>query len=217
MAGERSRGDVIPSKATNTRPDLESRRLADRLARVESHLNALPDRVLGASEIEKLYGPVSIRRDLQAGGRTPLLVSGLLGILSQPQLAASPSTPTLSTDPSLHQEGTLVTFSGVQYRYNSKTQKFEPVVASDGRIQVASVTTGSVAAGARVDVALSWPVAYVDASYVAIAVVLDTSASGVGLTVERLRALTAAGVTAQIFNASAGALTGTLLGLAFRP
>jgi hypothetical protein len=72
------------------------------------------------------------------------------------------------------------------------------------------LTTGSINAGARVDVTWTVSPAFADANYTAIATVYDASASGTGLRVERIRTQTASSVVVQVMNDSAGSLTGTL-------
>jgi hypothetical protein len=72
------------------------------------------------------------------------------------------------------------------------------------------VTTGSIGAGARADVTVTWTTAFADASYTPNCTVLDTSAAGAGLRVERIRSQAAASIVVQVMNDAAAARTGTL-------
>lgn len=78
----------------------------------------------------------------------------------------------------------------------------------------ARVTTGSVGTGARADVVITWPTAFANANYTPSVSVLETSAAGTGIIVERIRAKIAASITVQVLNESGGALTGTLQAIA---
>ncbi len=82
-----------------------------------------------------------------------------------------------------------------------------------------SVTTGSIAAGARVSVTLTWTTAFADATYNPTCTVLDSITAGTsqGLVLERLNRVLAASVSATVFNATAAALTGTLYCMAVHP
>ena len=79
-----------------------------------------------------------------------------------------------------------------------------------GGFKHSRVTTGSIGAGARADVTVTWAHAFADTSYTVQAHVEDTSAAGAGLRVERIRSKVAGSVVVQVMNDSAGALTGTL-------
>jgi hypothetical protein len=81
---------------------------------------------------------------------------------------------------------------------------------SVSNIQSERVTTGIIAAGARVTVTLTWAKTFTDTSYSVTASVTDTSAAGPGLRVERVTGKTATTISVQLINDSAGALTGTL-------
>lgn len=73
------------------------------------------------------------------------------------------------------------------------------------------VTTGSIGAGARADVTLSWGgTAFTNTSYTVGCSVTETSASGAGLRFERVRTKNAGSVVAQVMNDSGGNLTGDL-------
>lgn len=77
-----------------------------------------------------------------------------------------------------------------------------------------TATTGVVAGGARAQINLTWPIPYGDSNYTVVASVLDTSAAGTGLRVERVRVKTATGITVQVINDSGGNLTGTVHAIA---
>jgi hypothetical protein len=83
-------------------------------------------------------------------------------------------------------------------------------LADGSNVKHKRVTTGSIAATTRADVTLTWTTAFADANYTATASVEDTSASGLGLIAERIRSKVAGSVVVQVFNQSAGPLTGTL-------
>ena len=78
------------------------------------------------------------------------------------------------------------------------------------RIQAFRGTTGSIDAGARADVAVSFPVGLADTNVTVTATVLSTAAAGLGLVAERITSISNSAVNVQVYNASAGALTGTL-------
>lgn len=76
--------------------------------------------------------------------------------------------------------------------------------------QAARAAVTGLAAGARTNVTVTWPKAYPDTNYSAVATVEDPSALGTGLRVERIRAKSTTGLTVQVINDSAGALSGTV-------
>lgn len=84
------------------------------------------------------------------------------------------------------------------------------VDGTQGGIKHQRASTGSITNGTRVGVVITWTNAFADASYTPVCTVLDTSATGAGLSVERISAQSAASITVQVFNQAAGALTGTL-------
>jgi hypothetical protein len=84
-----------------------------------------------------------------------------------------------------------------------------------GGIKHIRLSTGSVAGTSRADVTVTWAVAFPDVNYTPVCSVLDTSGAGLGLVFERIRVQLALSMTVQVFNQSAGALTGTLNCFAF--
>jgi hypothetical protein len=82
--------------------------------------------------------------------------------------------------------------------------------ADGGGYKHARVGTGSVTAGSRADVVVTWGTAFANTNYTPVCVMADASAAGTGLRVERVRALAAASITVQVINDSGGSLTGTV-------
>lgn len=82
-------------------------------------------------------------------------------------------------------------------------------VAADGSgLKHQSVTTGSIALSATVDVTLTWASAFADASYTPVVSLLDASNK---LTLVGIKSFNGAGVTVTVTNTDAGAAhTGTL-------
>lgn len=72
------------------------------------------------------------------------------------------------------------------------------------------VTTGSIAAGATALVTLTWTTAFSDASYTAIASVVDATTTSLSLSVVHVESITATEVTVRVLNNALGALTGVL-------
>jgi hypothetical protein len=83
-------------------------------------------------------------------------------------------------------------------------------LADGTNIKHKRITTGSIAATTRADVTLNWTTNFSDTNYSATATVEDTSASGLGLIAERIRSKAVGSVIVQVFNQSAGPLTGVL-------
>lgn len=83
-------------------------------------------------------------------------------------------------------------------------------VSSAGGLKVQQVSTGSIGAGARSDVTLTWSAAFADTNYVPTCTVVDTSAAGAGLRLERIRSVTTTAIVVQVINDSDRSLTGTL-------
>jgi hypothetical protein len=77
-------------------------------------------------------------------------------------------------------------------------------------VQMKRLTTGSIGGASRTDVVVTWPTAFADTNYTFQVFIIDTSAAGIGMRVERVRAQTASTITVQVVNDAAGALTGTL-------
>lgn len=80
----------------------------------------------------------SIRQAMQANGSSPINITGLIGVLSQPQLAKAPTIHSLpGFDNPLAQDGTLSIFQGVVYFYSMATNpgKWIPVGAIGTIIQ----------------------------------------------------------------------------------
>lgn len=106
-----------------------------------------------------------------------------------------------------------VVFSGgseaVRYTTSQK-MKLTSGVVDGGGMKHQRVTTGSISAGARADVTLTWTTAFADTNYTVQCTVLDTSGAGTGLRFERLRSLSATAIIAQVINDAGGSLTGTL-------
>lgn len=72
-------------------------------------------------------------------------------------------------------------------------------------------STGSIAAGTHAPVTVTWGgTGFLDANYTPVCSILDTSAGGVAMSIDRITAQTATTMTVQVFNGSAGSLTGTL-------
>ena len=78
-------------------------------------------------------GPSATKNNLQAGGKAPLNVQGLLGQLAQPQIADAVSVPSLPpiTSP-LSQDGTLVAIGTQVYRFDGTTDpgSWQPITAA---------------------------------------------------------------------------------------
>lgn len=80
-----------------------------------------------------------------------------------------------------------------------------------GNAQAQRVTTGSIGAGAFANVSISWPRAWPGTAYTVAAQVYDSSTFGAtSLLVDHVSAISTAGCTVVVKNASGGALTGTL-------
>jgi hypothetical protein len=62
----------------------------------------------------------------------------------------------------------------------------------------------------------TWPTAFADAVYTAVASVLDSTAAALSLVVVHIETQTAGAITVRVLNNSAGALTGTVQALALR-
>jgi hypothetical protein len=78
-------------------------------------------------------------------------------------------------------------------------------------IKAAKQDTTSIAAGLFSDVVVTWPSGFPDATYKYSCGVLDISAPGLGLRVDRVRAFDASSITVQVMNSAAiTALTGTV-------
>ena len=88
------------------------------------------------------------------------------------------------------------------------------VAADGGGFKHAAVSTGSVGAGARADVVITWATAFVDTNYTPIVSMVETSAAGTGIIIERIRVRTASAITVQVLNESAGSLTGGVQAIA---
>lgn len=79
---------------------------------------------LPRAEAAKVYGPTAARNALQSPGTAPLNVTGLSGLLSQPQKAYVPfvsALPDVLHDP-MSQNGALVSFNGVVYWFDGRTE-----------------------------------------------------------------------------------------------
>lgn len=74
------------------------------------------------SQAQTLYNPGAVSKSLQADGTAPLSITGLPGRAAEPQNAAAPTVSSLPAygNP-LAQDGALVSFNGVVYRYNGLT------------------------------------------------------------------------------------------------
>ena len=80
-----------------------------------------------------------------------------------------------------------------------------------GGLKHARITTGSIGAGARASVTITWGTAFPDTNYTVTGSVADpTTGTSQGLVLERLNAVTGAISRATVFNPTGGALTGTL-------
>lgn len=77
-----------------------------------------------------------IRRTLQASGRNSINVTGLLGLLAEPQIAGAPSVTVLpSTSDPQSQDGALVSLNNALYRFDETTQPgFWAALAANGVI-----------------------------------------------------------------------------------
>jgi hypothetical protein len=74
------------------------------------------------------YGPEAMTDALSASGSNPLNVQGLVGVLAQPQLAGAPvvtSLPALGTPAA--QDGALVYYNGLLYRFDGPSGTWQPV------------------------------------------------------------------------------------------
>lgn len=81
-------------------------------------------------------------------------------------------------------------------------------------LQQQTATTGVVAGGATAVITLTWPIAFADTNYSAVASVLDTTAAVASLSVVHIESKTAGAITVRVTNAAVGAITGTVLGIA---
>jgi len=81
----------------------------------------------------------------------------------------------------------------------------------------ARTATGTLAAGLRQDVTITWSAAFPSTDYVPVCSVLDESASGLGIVVERMRAKTLTGITVQVFNGALLSDSGTVECVALWP
>lgn len=82
--------------------------------------NQTPDTslLLTKKEAATLYSPSVVRQSLSASGSTPLNISGLPGVVAQPQTTNVPSVTALPTSGPLLQDGVLISFNGLLYRFN---------------------------------------------------------------------------------------------------
>lgn len=78
----------------------------------------------------------AIQRSLQASGRNSINVTGLLGLLAEPQIAGAPSVDALpSTSDPQSQDGALVSFNNSLYRFDESTSPgFWAALAANGVI-----------------------------------------------------------------------------------
>ena len=83
-------------------------------------------------------------------------------------------------------------------------------LAANQTVQATRISTGSILAGLRAKVTVTWPQSFVDSNYTVVAFMSDTSAIGLGLLAERVQNVTATTCDIQVFNASIGSLGGTL-------
>jgi len=83
--------------------------------------------------------------------------------------------------------------------------------------RAARVATGTILAGLRQDVILTWPQAFPAGDYACLCSVLDESAAGLGVVVERVRSRSTSSVTVQIFNMALASGSGTVECVGFWP
>lgn len=79
---------------------------------------------LRAEQAQRLYGASSLRTALQSPGAAPLNVTGLEGVLNQPQKAYVPfvsALPDVLHDP-MSQDGALISYNGVVYWFDGRTE-----------------------------------------------------------------------------------------------
>lgn len=88
-----------------------------------------------------------------------------------------------------------------------------PGLSTNGSgVKHARVTTGSIGAGTRASVTITWTTAFLDNNYSPIAMIFDGTTVGTsqGLVIERINAQIAASIKVTVFNPTGGALTGTV-------
>lgn len=146
--------------------------------------------------------------DLQTGLTTVDLTSQVTGILPPVNggTGVANGTRTLSI------AGFPLTLT--QTALSSLTTPTAGTLISTTGLQLASATTGSVAGLGTALVTLTWPIAYADTNYVAVASVLDTTAAVASLSVVHIEAHALGSIAVRVTNAAVGAITGTVWGIA---
>lgn len=100
---------VLPDKAVQVITEISSQ-----LGQLKQQFSTLDAKALVTrSDGDRLYGSSAQRKELQVSGKTPLNITGLIGLLSQPQIAnvnVQPGVP--GAGPSA-QPGTLVTINNI--------------------------------------------------------------------------------------------------------
>lgn len=106
-------------------PDL--RRVVDLIHHLRGRLEKLESaRFVTESEASARFGTESVAAALEAGGSSPLNVTGLPGKLAEPQHAAVPTVSSLPIleDP-LSQDGALVNYNDILYRFQADVEPGE--------------------------------------------------------------------------------------------
>jgi hypothetical protein len=155
--------------------------------------------VLSATHGDTLTGSV-VRGDLIVGNATPKWARVALGG-SGTYLRSNATDASWSALTATDLSGTVAVANG---------GTAGTTLADGPNIKHGRVTTGSINAATHADVTLNWSTNFADTSYTVSATVEDTSAAGLGLTVDRIRSKAAGSVVVQVFNQAVGALTGTL-------
>jgi hypothetical protein len=140
----------LPERAVST-----IRAIYDLIAKVQGRVESVEQAgYVTRGEAAAQFGAPTQKATLQAGGSTPLDVTGLTGVLAQPQVSYAPSVTSLPSyaDP-LSQNGTLVSLNGVIYRFDGESDPGTWVV-----LGAAAVLTEDTHANRSVFSAADYPI-----------------------------------------------------------
>jgi len=142
--------------------------------------------------------------DLQGGLTSVDLTTQVTGILPP----ANGGTGTNNATRTITIAGFPITLT--QTALSSVTMPVSGTVISTLALQLQSATTGVVGALGTALVTLTWPHAFIDTNYVAVASVLDATAAVASLSVVHIETQSTTAIQVRVSNGSAGNLTGTV-------